>query len=114
MNTPASICGLDEGDYRRQDEGMSEISIRIYIRDDQGRAHDNSEDFGLEDFAGHLPAIGDTILDPGVLGGLDRSIAENRRIWTVRERIFNPRDLKDYVVLVVEERPGTRNDSWAY
>jgi hypothetical protein len=92
----------------------NEISIRIYVLDEQGRAHDTNETFGIESFAGQIPAIGDTILDPGVLSHLDRSDPTNRRVWTVRNRVFNPRDLQDYVTLIVEEREGSRADPWAY
>ena len=87
-------------------------TIRIYFRYADGKVDDGSRDFGLEDFAGFLPAIGDTILNPGVLQGLDRDIPENREIWTVVGRVFNPRDLANYVVLIVEERAGSEADGW--
>jgi hypothetical protein len=64
-------------------------------------------DFGLEDFGGCVPAIGDMILEPGVRQGLDRRDANNRKLWTVVQRVFNPRDVANYVVLVVEEKVPT-------
>ncbi len=62
------------------------------------------EDFGLESFGGHLPVVGDLILDPRSDSELNR---KNRRIWNVVQRVFNPRDNADYIALVVEEQPPT-------
>jgi hypothetical protein len=89
-----------------------DVTIRIYFRKPDGRIEDGSQDFALEDFAGVLPAIGDTILDPGVVQGLDRHQPENRDVWKVVDRVFNPRGLSKYVALVVEERRGTVADGW--
>lgn len=83
---------------------MADISIRLYYRRRDGTIEDAVQDIGLETFAGFLPAVGDTILDPGVTQGLDRYKPINRRIWTVVQRMFNPRDHEDYVALIVEER----------
>jgi hypothetical protein len=66
----------------------------------------------LQDFAGFLPAVGDTILNPGVIAGRDRDDPSNRDVWIVVDRVFNPRDQPNYVVLVVEERRGTEDDGW--
>jgi len=71
---------------------------------------DYGHDYGPEDFAGQVPAIGDMILDPGVPVGQDRHDPRNREIWTVVGRVFNPRDNKDYVSLIVESRSGTLAD----
>jgi hypothetical protein len=57
-----------------------------------------------QDSAAFLPAIGDTILDSGVTQGLSRTDPANRRMWTVVQRVLNPRDNEDCVVIVVEER----------
>lgn len=54
-----------------------------------------------------MPAVGDLILDPGVLSCLDRRDRKNRRMWTVVQRVFNPRDNADYIALVVQERQPT-------
>jgi hypothetical protein len=89
-----------------------DVTIRIHYRRVDGRVEDGGQDFGLEQFAGYLPAVGDTILDPGVAQGLERNRPENRDVWKVVDRVFNPRDLENYVVLVVDERKGTRADSW--
>ena len=48
--------------------------------------------------------IGDMIIDPGVLQGLNRHEPTNRRVWDVAGRVFNPRDMADYIAFVVEER----------
>lgn len=86
------------------------IYIRILHCDHAGAISDHGNDFGAEDFAGQVPMIGDMILDPGVPVGQDRHDPRNREIWTVVGRVFNPRDNKDYVSLIVESRPGTLAD----
>jgi hypothetical protein len=83
---------------------MIDVTVRLHYRRADGRIEDAVHDIGLEAFAGFLPAIGDTILDPSVTEGLDRREPRNRKIWTVVQRMFNPRDLENYVALVIEER----------
>jgi len=85
-------------------------TIRILHRVDAGKVIDGSQDFGLEDFAGQVPMIGDMILDPGVPVGKKRDDPRNREIWTVVGRVFNPRDNADYVSLIVDSRDGTLDD----
>jgi hypothetical protein len=85
-------------------------SIRILHRDPAGRIFDGEVEFDLAQFAGQVPAIGDTILDPGVLQGQDRHMPQNRSIWTVVGRVFNPRDREDTVALIVESRDGNLAD----
>jgi len=80
------------------------MSVRIYYRESDGNLVDGEQDFDLSSFAGILPNIGDWIIEPGVPQGLDRREPSNRIIWTVVGRVFNPRDLEDYVALVVEKR----------
>ena len=46
--------------------------IRILHRDTAGKVFDGGVDFGPEDFAGQVPAIGDMILNPGVPVGKKR------------------------------------------
>ena len=84
--------------------------IRILHRDAAGKVLDGGHDYGPEDFANQVPAIGDMILDPGVPTGSVRHDPRNREIWTVVGRVFNPRDNKDYVSLIVESRQGTLDD----
>lgn len=58
-------------------------------------------------FDGHLPQVGDTIL--GTALGTDGK----RIIWTVLQRALRPRDLHDYVALVVDERDeNEKGDDW--
>jgi len=87
------------------------VTIRICKRDGDN-VEDARQDFGIDDFGGTVPVIGDAILSPGVRQGLDRGKPENRRVWEVVGRVFNPHDNKDYIVLVVDERPGTRADDY--
>ena len=89
---------------------MSDLTIRICFRRKMGEIEDGQEDFGLSTFGGVLPSIGDTILDPGVAQGLDRQDPANRRMWTVLGRIFNPRDLENYVALIVDEHTPTKEE----
>ena len=91
---------------------MQDVTVRIHFRQPDGAIEDGQQDFGLESFAGFLPAVGDTIVDPGVRVGLDRRDPANREVWTVVQRVFGPRDLQDCVVLVVEARKGTEADTW--
>lgn len=85
-------------------------SIRILHRDPTGKVFDGGVEYGVEQFAGQVPAIGDTILDPGVIAGQDRNDPQNRSIWTVVGRVFNPRDRQDTVALIVESRDGNLAD----
>ena len=89
---------------------MDELTIRIYERAADGEYVDRRDEYGLEAFGGILPSIGDTILDPGVQVGLDRSTPRNRHIWTVVGRVFMPRDNHNYVALVIDERLATDRD----
>lgn len=85
-------------------------SIRILHRDPAGKIFDGGVEFDLTQFAGQMPAIGDMILDPGVIQGQDRRDPQNRSIWTVVGRVFNPRDREDTVALIVESRDGNLAD----
>src|SRR4051812_17662392 len=76
---------------------MSDVVIHLYCRQSNGTIEDAQHTFDLSDFGGFLPAVGDKILDPGVPASLERHVPENRRLWTVVDRVFNPRDTKDFV-----------------
>ncbi|WP_339348656.1 hypothetical protein [uncultured Sphingomonas sp.] len=84
--------------------------IRILHRDPAGKVFDGQVEFGPEHFAGQVPAIGDMIVNPGVLQGLDRHDPRNREVWTVVGRVFNPRDREEGVALIVESRDGNLAD----
>jgi len=87
----------------------AEVTVRIYEQTGDEWT-DWQRDCGLEDFGGFLPAVGDMILEPGVLQGLDRYDPVNRKLLTVVQRVFNPRDLPNYVVLVVEQHVPTKGE----
>jgi hypothetical protein len=89
---------------------VTDTVIRLHYRKADGKIEDAQEDYGIESFAGFLPAVGDMILNPGVPTNLDRNDRNNRRIWTVVQRVFNPRDNHDYVALIVEERIPSENE----
>lgn len=83
---------------------MVDARIRIYFREADGTLEDSQQEFGIESFAGLIPAIGDMVVDPGVPQGLNRHDPKNRRVWDVVGRVFNPRDMEGYVALIVKER----------
>jgi hypothetical protein len=85
-------------------------NIRILHRDPSGNIVDGGIEFAPEHFAGQVPVIGDTIVDPAVLQGQDRNMPQNRQIWTVVGRVFNARDNEDYVALIVDSRDGNIAD----
>lgn len=84
-----------------------DVTIRIHTRAEKGEWQDDAQDYGLSDFGGFLPAVGDFILEPGVGSNLDRTDPKNRVMMKVVERVFNPRDLSDYVLLIVDKRALT-------
>jgi hypothetical protein len=88
-----------------------DIAIRLYSQTESGEWVDWQEEYDLSDFAGFLPGVGDMFLAPGVLQGLDRCDPKNRRLLTVVQRVFNPRDLSNYVALVVTEQIPTGRES---
>lgn len=83
---------------------MDDVHIRIYFREADGTLEDSQQEFGVESFGGAISAIGDMIVDPSVLQGLNRHEPTNRRVWDVVGRVFNPRDMADYIALIVKER----------
>src|SRR5215203_4726378 len=90
---------------------MSEVTIHLYCRSADGKIEDAQHTFDLSDFGGFLPSVGDKILDPGVPASLERHVPENRRLWTVVDRVFNPRDTKDFVALVIESCPVSDHEA---
>lgn len=83
------------------------VTIRLHYRDNEGIWQDDGQDYSLEDFAGFLPAVGDIILEPGVPSNLDRREPKNRLLMKVVDRVFNARDMSNYVVLVVDKAAPT-------
>lgn len=90
---------------------MTPPNFRIYERDSDGQIEDRQHDMSLDDFGGQCPLVGDLIVEAGVPSHLDRSDPANRKIWTVVARVFNPRDLPDYIALIVEERAPTATEA---
>jgi hypothetical protein len=85
-------------------------AIRVLFQEN-GKVKDYSEEHELSLFGGVVPNAGDVIVNPGVLQGKDRTKLENRDIWTVVRRVFNPKDNGgSYIALVVETRQATEED----
>ena len=83
--------------------------IRLYGIEDDGTYYDMRDTYDLDDFGGVLPVVGDLIIDPGVLGGLDRKASENRTVLEVAHRHIQPSTPGDddrWIVLVCNQRPG--------
>lgn len=83
---------------------MTDTVIRLHYRTASNKIEDAQQDFDLESFGGIVPSVGDMILDPGVAVGKDRNDRNNRRMLTVVQRVFNPRDNQNYIALIVTER----------
>jgi hypothetical protein len=99
-----SWVGAAASDPQDKENNVSELVIRIYYQSSRGSIEDSETDFGLEDFGGLLPAVGDRILDPSTESERERSDPSARTMWVVIGRVFNPRDLPGSVALVVETR----------
>ena len=67
------------------------VAFRLLFEDEDGNIKDTEHDYGLEDFGGIPPSVGDLIVDPWVEGGLDRRKPENRKIMVVEKRYIQPR-----------------------
>ena len=83
--------------------------IRLYVEED-GQLIDMKHEFELPDLAGTVPAVGDFIVDPGVVQGQDRNNPANRTIYEVISRYFLPHAHGDglaYVAVVVNSRKAT-------
>src|SRR4051794_24562788 len=96
---------------RKKQMNWSLRLLHLYCRLANGKIEDAQHTFDLSDFGGFLPAVGDKILDPGVPASLERHVPENRRLWTVVDRVFNPRDTKDFVALVIESCPVSDHEA---
>lgn len=89
---------------------MAATLVRIYIRKADGKLEDTSEAYEVSNFGGIIPTVGDKFLNPWTSEQTTRNDPGNREIYTVLERVFNPRDLKDYVVLICSVSPCDEND----
>jgi hypothetical protein len=111
LEAPATCLSRSAQGALKRGRQMSEVVIHLYCRRSDGTIEDAQHTFDLSDFGGFLPAVGDKILDPGVPASLERHVPENRRLWTVVDRVFNPRDTKDFVALVIESCPVSDNEA---
>ncbi|XYD08801.1 hypothetical protein R1A27_28335 [Methylobacterium sp. NMS12] len=82
---------------------MEPVTIRLHYVEADGRAVDARRELRLDQCGGTVSAVGDEMLLPLVVG--ESLASAPRQLLTVKRRIFNPRDLPDYVALVCERRP---------
>ena len=82
-------------------------AVRLYTKEANGLA-DTKIEFDDSELAYTVPVVGDLIVDPGVLDGLDRRVAQNRQVFEVLDRYFLPSPSRNpiYFALVVSMRPG--------
>lgn len=78
-------------------------SIRIYRTWEDGRIEDARQDFALEHLGGVVPTVGDYILNPAIRPQFPEGDPRRRTFWKVTARYLRPRDLDDYVAIVVED-----------
>lgn len=86
---------------------MNRIAIRLYLHEPDGRLTDSEEAFGLDDFGGQLPVVGDMIVGPGAAR---RPGETEQDLCTVVGRVFNPRVPGECVALIVEKRSASAQD----
>jgi hypothetical protein len=89
---------------------MKEPKILIYrfLEHYDGTSPEPIDKYGPRQLGGHVPAVGDLIIDPGVQEDWDRRNPEARRIYEVTARYFWPTtDMGDVrIALVVRARQG--------
>ena len=92
---------------------MIQNVIRLFTREGEYYV-DLKEEYDISELAGTVPAVGDFIVDPGVLGGRDRNDPANRTIYEVISRYFLPmtrgNDIS-YVAVVVKIRTAEDSES---
>ena len=88
-------------------------AIRIHMIDEAGMIFDSGHEFDLKELADTVPAVGDTIVDPGVPQGKDRRDPTNRTILEVVARYFLPGAHQNdvYVAVVVKDRPAVEKEA---
>jgi hypothetical protein len=90
---------------------MQEVLIRLFDKQSDGKLKDSGNEYELREFGGQIPSIGDFIVDPGVLSGLNRDDPLNRTVMKVVARYFQPGNSDEKracIGLVVEERRGSK------
>lgn len=92
-----------------------EIAIRLHIENENtGRYEDIGWEYDFFHLANTVPVIGDLIVDPGVVKGLDRNNPANRTIYEVVARYFLPHahgDDLSYAAIIVKPRPATDKEA---
>lgn len=86
--------------------------VQVYFRNEEGRITDPSLNLSLDAFAGFLPHVGDVIVDPHTSLGIPQEQSTRGEVWAVVNRVFNPKDRIDHVVLIVERRPPPFSEPW--
>ena len=93
---------------------MKEPKILIYrfLERYDGTSPEPIDSYDQRQLGGHVPAVGDLIIDPGAPEGWDRRSPEARRIYEVTARYFWPTtDSGDVrIALVVRARQGRREE----
>jgi len=85
----------------------------IYLFTEQNGVFErlDGQEYELSELGGQLPDVGDLIVDPGVLEGQDRRNPENRSVYEVKARYFQPRVSGNvFITMLVEERRGRRGE----
>ena len=81
---------------------MEPVTLRLHFVEPDGRVIDGMRELRLDQCGGVVPVVGDQILLPLAFG--ESLAGAPRQMLTVLRRIFNPRDIPDYVALVCERR----------
>ncbi len=84
--------------------------IGLFLERDDGSSPEKVDDYEPAQFDHQVPAVGDLIVDPGVQEGQNRGHPENRTIYEVIARYFEPRDVGVRIHLVVRARQGRRDE----
>ncbi len=97
---------------RKNMEDMPITAIRLHTVA-QGQIVDLVEEYDVDELGGTIPVVGDLMVSPGVVAGLDRRKPENRTIHEVVSRYFLPGAHSDsrYIAIVVKERPALESES---
>lgn len=85
----------------------------VYLFVERGGSYERCDEYDLEALGGGVPAVGDLIVDPGVVQGKDRNDPADRDICQVVARYFHPRttDSGDvFIALLVTARQGRREE----
>ncbi|MFC5358109.1 hypothetical protein [Azospirillum himalayense] len=88
---------------------MSKGELLIGIFVDEGDRYEYArKSYEIKDI-GVVPAVGDIIVEPGVMQGLNREEPTNRLVYEVQSRYFLPAEADGSppkICLVVKERKG--------